>query len=80
MYAGPTSLLVSPIVSLHIDSSCSDVYVTFTGDEIVEWNGVCLRNKTDAMVQDIISRWGGEIEITVRLDKQPYKLPRHQKR
>ena len=49
------------------------------GDEIVEWNGVCLRNQRDDTVQKIISHWSGEIEITVRLDKQPYKLARHKK-
>lgn len=48
------------------------------GDEIIEWNGVYLRNKADVVVQDVISHWNGEIEVTVRLDKQPYKLPRHQ--
>ncbi|XP_067945192.1 serine-rich adhesin for platelets-like [Watersipora subatra] len=49
------------------------------GDEIVEWNGVCLRNLDDKRIQNIISKWNGEIEITVRLDKEPFKLPRHQR-
>lgn len=57
--------------------SSADTHWFNSGDEIVEWNGVPLRNKPDVVVQDIISHWSGEIELTVRLDKQPYKLPTH---
>ena len=38
----------------------------FTGDQVLEWNGVTLTGKSYEEVQQIISAPNGEIELVVR--------------
>ena len=37
-----------------------------SGDQVLEWNGVCLTGKTFEEVQRIISQQNGEIELVIR--------------
>lgn len=49
--------------------SCSKnlgYFLDFTGDQIVEWNGVPLTGRTYEDVQHIISIPNGEIELLIR--------------
>lgn len=40
--------------------------LTLAGDQVLEWNGISLTDKTYEEVQHIISQPNGEIELVVR--------------
>ena len=72
-------ILTSPLLYKRFVLSISDsilvhYYIKFTamtdslvsGDQVLEWNGVCLTGKTFEEVQRIISQQNGEIELVIR--------------